>query len=286
VNAQTRNQSALWGGLLILLGVLSLISMVINFSAWIWFFALTAGGLVMLAVYRAGRSNWWALIPAYVLWAIAGLLALITLGILRDEAIAMYVLAAIALPFLIVFLRDQGQWWALIPTYVLLAIIVLLALTSIRVIKDEFVATYVLWVIAMPFLIVFLSDRRQWWALIPTYVLGVIGLMVALIGIGILVDLLIPAYVMFAIAFPFFVVYVHDPKQWWALIPSGILGILGISFLLATAAIQYIGAVALILAGAWILIRQFARQEPQEPSQPIEVKAPPSGPETEPDVSP
>jgi hypothetical protein len=281
VNTQARNQSVLWGGLLILLGVLSLISTVVNLSAWIWFFALTAGGFVMLAVYRAKHSNWWALIPAYVLWATAALLALITLGILRDEAIAMYVLAAIALPFLIVFLRDQSQWWALIPTYVLLAIIVLLALTSVRVIKDELIATYVLWTIALPFLIVFLRDRRQWWALIPTYVLGVIGLMVALIGIGILVDLLVPAYVMFAIALPFFVVYVRDSKQWWALIPSGILGIIGISFLLATAAVQYIGAVALVLAGAWILIRQFARREPQEPSEPIEVKAPPPASEIE-----
>ena len=193
----------------------------------------------------------------------------------------MYVLAAIALPFLIVFMRDQSRWWALIPTYVLLAIIVLLALTGINILPGEFIATYVLWVIALPFLIVFLRDQRQWWALIPMYVLGAVGLMVALIGLGILADMLIAAYVMFAIALPFFVVYVRDTRHWWALIPSGILGVMGVSFLMAAAAVRYIGAIALIMAGAWILVRQFARPEPQEPSQPIEVKAPPSGSETE-----
>jgi len=281
VNTQTRTQGTVWGGLLILLGVLSLLNMVIDVSAWIWVFALTAGGVVMLAIYRARNSHWWALIPAYVLWAVAGLIALTTLGILRDEAIAMYVLAAIALPFLIVFLRDQRQWWALIPTYVLLAIIVLLALVSVRVLGDELIATYVLWVIALPFLIVFLRDQRQWWALIPMYVLGVIGLMVMLIGLGILADLLIPAYVMFAIALPFFVVFVHDSKQWWALIPGGILGVIGISFFIATAAVQYIGAVALVLAGAWILIRQFARQGPAERARLESFKAPGSDPPPE-----
>jgi hypothetical protein len=266
---------------LILLGVLSLLNMVVNLSAWIWVFALTAGGLVMFTIYRANRSYWAALIPAYVLWAVALLIAGITLGILRDEAIAIYVLAAIALPFLVVFLRDQSQWWALIPTYVLLAIGVMLALLSIRVLRDEFIATYVLWVIALPFLVVFLRDQRQWWALIPTYVLTVIGLMVALIGIGILGDLLVPAYVMFAIAIPFLAVYIRDSRQWWALIPGGIMTFMGLAFLIATAAVQYIGAVALVLAGAWILIRQFARHEPTEQARLESFKAPEADPPPE-----
>jgi hypothetical protein len=70
---------------------------------------LAAGGLGAFAAYLTDRSQWGFLIPAYVLWAVAGLIALIMLNVLRDEAIATYVLAAIALPFLVVFLRDRNQ---------------------------------------------------------------------------------------------------------------------------------------------------------------------------------
>jgi threonine/homoserine/homoserine lactone efflux protein len=63
----------------------------------------------------------------------------------------------------------------------------------------------------------------------------VVGVMVGLIGLGVLDDLLIPTYVMFAIAIPFFVVYARDTKQWWALIPGGIMVVIGLSFLVAEA---------------------------------------------------
>jgi hypothetical protein len=89
-----------------------------------------------------------------------------------------------------------------------------------------------------------------------------IGVMVGLLGLGVLTDLLVPAYVMLAIAIPFFVVYVRNPKQWWALIPGGILAAIGLSFLIAEAAVQYVAPVALVIVGVWILVRQFARKEP------------------------
>jgi hypothetical protein len=125
--------------------------------------------------------------------------------------------------------------------------------------------------IAFPFLFIFLRNREQWWSLIPAYILIAIGVMVGLIGEGILNDLLIPAYVLLAIALPFFVVYVRDTRQWWALIPGGIIGIIGVSFLLAEGAFQYVLPAVAILAGAWILIRQFIRQEPVTGDQPTSV---------------
>ena len=230
MKSQTRRQALVWGGLLIFFGVITLAETFTDLTAWTWVVLLAAAGLGVFAVYLTDRSDRGLLIPAYVLWAISGLIALIMLNFLRDESIATYVLAAIALPFLVVFLRDRSKWGALIPAYVLLAI----------------------------------------------------GVMVGLIGAGVLNDLLIPAYVMFAIAIPFFVVYARNSKQWWALIPGGIMAVIGLSFLIAEAAVQYIAPAVLIIAGAWILVRMFTRGEPVDIVRQPSADAPaPAGPEAD-----
>jgi hypothetical protein len=229
MKSQARRQGLVWGVLLILFGVVALVEAYTDLTAWVWVAILAAAGLVVFGVYLTDRSQWGLLIPSYVLWAVAGLIALITLNILRDESVATYVLAAIALPFLVAFLRDRSRWGLLIPAYVLLAV----------------------------------------------------GVMVGLLGVGVLSDLLIPAYVLFAIAIPFFVVYARDPKQWWPLIPGGILAVVGISFLVAEAAVQYIGPAVLVLVGVWILARVFNRKEPTAPDAPAapgpEADEPPAG---------
>ena len=205
-----RRQGLVWGSFLTAIGILALLENYTDLSAWVWVVVLAATGAGFYAIYRTDRSDRWMLIPVYVMWAIALMIALITLNILRGEAIATYVLASIALPFLWVFLHDRDQWWALIPAYVLLAV----------------------------------------------------GVMVGLIGLGVIDGLLIAAYVMFAIAIPFFVVYIRNTAEWWALIPGGIMAAIGLSFLLAEAAGQYVLPVLLVAAGVWILIRQFIRREP------------------------
>lgn len=207
---KARKNSLIWGGLLILFGVMGLAETFTDLSAWGWVTILTVAGMGVLGVYLTDRSEWGFLIPAYVFFAVAGLVALIELNVLRDEAIATFVLSVIALPFLAAFLRDREQWGLLIPAYVLLAI----------------------------------------------------GVMVGLIGLGILNDLLVPSYVMFAIAIPFFVVYWRKRQQWWPLIPGGILAVIGFAFLIAEAAVEYIVPIALILIGVWLLTRQFVTKAP------------------------
>jgi len=228
MQSQSKRQALVWGGLLILFGVMALVSNLTDLSAWIWVIILAVAGLFVFGVYLSDRSEPTLLIPAYVLWAVAGLVALTTLNVLQDEFIAMYVLAAIALPFLGVFLRDRAQWWALIPAYVLLAV----------------------------------------------------GLMVVLIESGVLSELLIPAYVMFAVAIPFLVLFAVNPKRWWPLIPGGIMAVIGLAFLVAEAAVEYIAPVALVVVGIWILARQFIRKEPPAPDVPAvagpEVDEPPA----------
>ena len=258
---QSRNQALVWGSLLIIFGVVGLLESFTDLSTWAWVAILAATGLGIFGIYLRDRSEWWPLIPAYALWAVAGLLVLVELNVLEGEFLAAYVLSAIALPFIAVFLRDRLQWWALIPAYVLLVVAAMILLSETFLLPDSFEATFILTAIALPFLAVYLRDQTQWWALIPAYVLLSIGIMIPLEDFGILNDFLIPAYVMFVIAIPFFVVYIRNPKQWWPLIPGGIMAAFGLSFLLVEA-FQYVFPALVILVGFLILLRSFTRKEP------------------------
>ena len=210
MKSQSGKQGLIWGGLLVLLGAVLLIEAVTDLTAWMWVAILVVAGFAAFAVYLADRSDWGLLIPAYVMWAIAALVTLTTLEVLRDELVATFVLAVIALPFLAAFLRDRSRWGLLIPAYILFAV----------------------------------------------------GVMVGLIGLGVLNGLLIPAYVLFAVSIPFLAVYARNPKQWWPLVPGGITAVVGLSFLIAESVAQYLGAIALVVAGGWILVRQFTGKEP------------------------
>jgi hypothetical protein len=208
---KTAKQAIVWGGLLIVVGALLLVEAFTDLSPWIWFALLVAAAVVATALYSTDRTDLWMLITVYTLWAIAVLVALVTLNVLRDEAVAFYVLLAIAMPFLAVYYRDRAQWWALIPAYVLMVIAVMIMLTEMRLLSD----------------------------------------------------LLIPAYVLIAIAIPFFVVFARDRRHWWSLIPGGILAVIGLSFLVAGASVEYLGALVLIVIGVGVLARAFTRKKPE-----------------------
>jgi hypothetical protein len=230
MSSRTVKQSLVWGGLLIVIGVLLAIDQLTELSPWVWVLALGAFGLVALVLYLADRSDWAMLITAYALLAITLLIALSLLDIVSDEVIGSYILVAISLAFLAVYFRNRARWWALIPAYVLLAI----------------------------------------------------GIMIGLVELGLLDDLLVPAYVLLAIAIPFFVVFARDRRQWWALIPGGILAVIGLSFLVAEGSFAYIGAFLLILGGLWILVRSVVRREPPAPADgPVPDQPEASSPDTE-----
>ena len=196
-----------------------------------------------------------------------GVLALLDTFIDLGAWVWVAVLTVGGLGVYAVYAMDRSEKWMLIISYAMLAVAGLIALLTLGVLQDSFVATYVLLAIALPFFIGFLFNRANWGLLIPAYVLTAIGLMVPLIELGVLGDTLIATYVMFAIAIPFFVVYLLNTRNWWALIPAGILSIIGLGFLIAEASVEYIFAAALIVAGILIVVRQFTKKD-----EPVELE--------------
>ncbi len=160
-----------------------------------------------------------------------------------------------------IYAMDRTEKWLLIISYAMLAVAGLVTLLTLEVLDDPYVATYVLLAIALPFLVAFLLDRTRWGLLIPFYVLMAVGVFVPLTELGVLDDNLTVTYILFAVAIPFFVVFIRNSKNWWALIPGGILAIVGLSFLIAEASVEYIFAGVMIVAGILIVVRQFTKAE-------------------------
>lgn len=263
--SKTQKQGLVWGGLLIFSGLAALAQMYVELSAWVWVALLFAAGLFAFFVFLMDRSDLVMLLPTYVLWAVAGLVAGVEAGLFRGSMIAAYVLAGVALPFIVGFLRKRDNWGLLIPAYVLLVIGLMVMGIETRLLPDPFIPLYVLTAIALPFIVGFWRNRENWGLLIPAYVLLAVGVMVMLIQLRVLNNLLIPSYVLLAIAAPFFVVYGRNRSVHWPLIPGGILAAIGLSFLIAENAFRYVAPAVLILAGVWVLMGVF-RQDKATPA--------------------
>jgi len=187
----------------------------------------TLAGVIMMwsialpfwAAWLSNRtSNWWATIPA---WAMTALGVIIFFEeFLGSEMTGALVLWSIGLPFLVVYLRDRTHWWALIPAYAM-GVIGAVVLFE-EMLGGEFVGALILFAIALPFLVVYTRDRAHWWPLIPAGVLGMSGAIVLLEAVN-TADEAIGGVFLAGLAVIFLLIFALYPKNWWAIIPGGIL---------------------------------------------------------------
>ena len=111
--------------------LLTLLELDILVDSWVATFVLATIALPFLYVYfSTGQTQWWSLIPAYVLLAIGIMVPLIEFGVLEDMTVPAYVFLVIALPFYVVYLRDRTLWWALIPAGIMTVMAVAFLLAS------------------------------------------------------------------------------------------------------------------------------------------------------------
>ena len=176
---RNNKQNLVWGVLLVLFGVISLIelNLDVNIGTWGWVLILATAGLVILGIYLTDRSNVSILIISYSLFATALMIALIDLNWLQDEFIATYVLAVIAFPFILGFLRSgRTQWGLLIPAYVLLAVGIMVGLIGLGVLRNLLIPAYVMIAISLPFFAGYYRNRSNGGLLIPGGITAFIGI--------------------------------------------------------------------------------------------------------------
>jgi len=169
----------LWGLLLVLAGILFLLNSIgtITIGDYQWAIILGIGGLAFLSVFLADRQQWWALFPSYGL-LIGGTILFLESAFpgLSDDFGGVIALGGIGLVFLLIFITNIKNWWALIPAGVLLslAVMLLLGFESGGIFLIGLGLTFgVLGFVPT-------EHGRMRWAFIPAVVLILIGIFVTL----------------------------------------------------------------------------------------------------------
>jgi hypothetical protein len=219
-----RFSNLFWGIILILAGIVFLAQNMgyiesDNIQAWTIVFA--AGSVLFFISYFVnGVKQWGWLFPALMSAALAGVLMMVDTE-MEGAAMGGLVMAAVAIPFWVAFLVSPKQnWWALIPGWVMSAITAVVFFTD-RV-QGEWIGSIIMLAIAVPFYVVYFTNRSRWWALIPAWVTSVLTVIIFLSTL--IPGEIVGTIVLLAIALPFLVVYIRDRTNWWALIPGGIMG--------------------------------------------------------------
>jgi hypothetical protein len=181
-----RPSGAVWGILLVALGVVFLLGQLIPglgrmIRGSIWAGAFVLAAMVFYGVYASNKQQWWALIPAYAMLAVASYIFMAVFNF-PGVAIAAWVLCSVGLPFLYVYIKNNEHWWALVPAYTMF--VTGLFIPAATFLGWASIVSYWNFAFALPFGVVYLRDRKQWWALIPGGIFGTVGLVFALIGIA------------------------------------------------------------------------------------------------------
>lgn len=162
--------------------------------------------------------------------------------------------------FLFTFLTDRQQWWALIPGCIMLGLTVVIVNSETQFVTDQQASALFLFSIGLPFLLIYLVDRRMWWALIPGGVLSVLALITFVSG-GSVSGQTIAAIMLFGLAAVFAVlrfVTRSSPYMGWATWVAIILAVIGTLVLITgPQAATIVGPAILIGLGLFLLARAY-----------------------------
>jgi hypothetical protein len=229
---------------------------------------LVSVGVPFLVAYlQEPTKRRWALIPVYVMAALTVIVSFVE-GI-PGELIGTLVMLMIAMPFLVVYLRDHQRKWALIPFGVLALISIIPALTLM--VNDNFIGVAVMLLMAAPFVAVYFLNPRNWWAIIPAGVFVSIALVVLLsttvlagrTGQEMLMEQVVGGVLFLCFGLTFLGVWLRrsNAPTAWAVYPAGVLGLLAlVTFIGGEKGLTYAGPLAVIVGGILLIFNSNRRK--------------------------
>jgi hypothetical protein len=168
------------------------------------------------------------------------------------------ILGLAAAGFFYVYWGDRIHWWALIPGFTLLGVTIAILLDAfLPSLGGNISGAIALGGIGLGFFAVYLINRSNWWAIIPA---GVMITLMLITGLDAYLDgMAVGGLFMIGLGLTFaLVAYTPTPEGSlrWALIPAGILIIIGLVIIAAAEALfGFIIPLILILIGLVIIIR-------------------------------
>ncbi|MCR4407082.1 MAG: hypothetical protein NUW24_09185 [Anaerolineae bacterium] len=160
--------------------------------------------------------------------------------------------------FLAVYASDRKQWWALIPGASLIGVGLLIFLNTMPAVPDEIGVAVMLLCISLAFWIIFLSDRSQWWALIPGGVLIVVALIPLIEARGLSGEM-VGGLFFVGLGLVFSALYLFsfgNPDLRWAKYPAIPLLLIGLLIMFAGQLLVW-WPLLLILGGLYLLLRMM-----------------------------
>jgi hypothetical protein len=192
-----------------------------------------------------------------------GLLLLQNLGVVEDALPWLWsmIFFLSAVIFLLVFFSDRAYWWASIPGFILLGLATVSARPRVFPgAGGEAGGALFLVSVGISFWAIYFRNRAFWWALIPA---GVITTTAVLTGLSPVIGegSFSASILFFGMGLTFILVsWVQTPegRMKWALIPGGILFLIGLVVAAEFANfLTYLWPAALLLAGIWVVYRAW-----------------------------
>ena len=171
----------LWGLILIVSGFLFLMeSLGFMIIGTVWPVVFGIAGIIFVYSFIRDPHQWWPVIPGFTLLGLASVIFLDAVAPnLADQVTGGVFLGCIGLSFITILLSTRGQqWWAIIPGGTLLTLAAVAALEPF--IADDMTGAIFMLGLALTFSIIYFMPfpgRRMRWALYPSIILGIIGIL-------------------------------------------------------------------------------------------------------------
>jgi hypothetical protein len=178
------SNSILWGIVLLLVGLgfllwnLDLFAEFQTTLQWVLVGLFALVGLGFFVSYLLSREQWWKVIPAFTLLAVAGTIFLAGRAV-EETWIALLFFLGLALAFAFIYVTDRlNRWWALLP-FGAMGTMVLVVMLGMTEMPAKLLGAILFALMGLVFFLIYAlaKDRKLFgWALVPTAALWIMAL--------------------------------------------------------------------------------------------------------------